>query len=55
MKPQRDGQKKRKQTPTGTDEPESKMNKTEGEETEGTQGTSKSVFGSVCFELVCER
>ncbi|PWA32561.1 hypothetical protein CCH79_00015104 [Gambusia affinis] len=34
VKPQRDGQKKRK---TGGDEPESKMNKTEGEEAEGTQ------------------
>ncbi|XP_038126101.1 A-kinase anchor protein 8-like [Cyprinodon tularosa] len=41
VKPQRDGQKKRKQTPTGTDEPESKMNKTEGEETEGKQEEPK--------------
>lgn len=35
MKPQREVQKKRKQTLSGTDEPESKMNKTEG--SEGTQ------------------
>ncbi|KAM4595661.1 A-kinase anchor protein 8-like isoform 2-T2 [Fundulus diaphanus] len=34
VKPQRDGQKKRKQTPTGADEPESKMNKTESEGTD---------------------
>ncbi|XP_014832222.1 PREDICTED: A-kinase anchor protein 8-like [Poecilia mexicana] len=38
MKPQRDGQKKRK---TGGDEPESKMNKTEDEEAEGTQEEPK--------------
>ncbi|XP_060755302.1 A-kinase anchor protein 8-like isoform X1 [Neoarius graeffei] len=31
VKPQRDGQKKRKQTPTTADEPESKMGKTESE------------------------
>ncbi|XP_046693111.1 A-kinase anchor protein 8-like isoform X1 [Silurus meridionalis] len=31
VKPQRDGQKKRKQTPTSADEPESKMGKTESE------------------------
>uniref|UniRef100_A0A3B3XI42 C2H2 AKAP95-type domain-containing protein n=1 Tax=Poecilia mexicana TaxID=48701 RepID=A0A3B3XI42_9TELE len=40
MKPQRDGQKKRK---TGGDEPESKMNKTEDEEAEGTQGNSSEI------------
>lgn len=40
VKPQRDGQKKRK---TGGDEPESKMNKTEGEEAEGTQGYSSEI------------
>lgn len=31
VKPQRDGQKKRKQTPTTADEPESKMGKTESD------------------------
>ncbi|XP_034043678.1 A-kinase anchor protein 8-like isoform X2 [Thalassophryne amazonica] len=36
-KPQREDQKKRKQTPTEGDEPESKINKTDGEEAEGTQ------------------
>lgn len=39
MKPQRDIQKKRKQTPTSGDEPESKMNKTDSAESEATQGT----------------
>lgn len=40
MKPQRDVQKKRKQTLTAGDEPESKMNKTENAEgSEATQGT----------------
>lgn len=39
MKPQRDVQKKRKQTPTAGDEPESKMNRTESAESEATQGT----------------
>ncbi|XP_056135914.1 A-kinase anchor protein 8-like [Lampris incognitus] len=37
VKPQRDGQKKRKQTLTAADEPESKMNKTEAAGTEDTQ------------------
>ncbi|XP_030586400.1 A-kinase anchor protein 8-like isoform X2 [Archocentrus centrarchus] len=37
VKPQRDVQKKRKQTPTAGDEPESKMNKTESAESEATQ------------------
>lgn len=36
MKPQRDGQKKRKQTLTEGDEPESKMNKTDAGGDEGT-------------------
>lgn len=39
MKPQRDVQKKRKQTLTAGDEPESKMNKTENAGSEATQGT----------------
>lgn len=39
VKPQRDVQKKRKQTPTAGDEPESKMNRTESAESEATQGT----------------
>ena len=39
MKPQRDGQKKRKQTLTEGDEPESKMNKTEAAEAEMAKGT----------------
>uniref|UniRef100_A0A3Q4GKT6 A kinase (PRKA) anchor protein 8-like n=1 Tax=Neolamprologus brichardi TaxID=32507 RepID=A0A3Q4GKT6_NEOBR len=37
VKPQRDIQKKRKQTPTSGDEPESKMNKTDSAESEATQ------------------
>ncbi|XP_032384612.1 A-kinase anchor protein 8-like isoform X2 [Etheostoma spectabile] len=37
VKPQRDVQKKRKQTLTAADEPESKMNKTESSESEATQ------------------
>ncbi|KAM7009247.1 A-kinase anchor protein 8-like isoform 1-T1 [Tautogolabrus adspersus] len=37
VKPQRDVQKKRKQTPTAGDEPESKMNKTESAGSEATQ------------------
>uniref|UniRef100_A0A3Q3WIT6 C2H2 AKAP95-type domain-containing protein n=1 Tax=Mola mola TaxID=94237 RepID=A0A3Q3WIT6_MOLML len=40
VKPQRDVQKKRKQTLTAADEPESKMNKTENTDSEATQGTS---------------
>lgn len=39
MKPQRDVQKKRKQTLTAADEPESKMNKTENVGSEATEGT----------------
>uniref|UniRef100_A0A8C9WRB6 A kinase (PRKA) anchor protein 8-like n=1 Tax=Sander lucioperca TaxID=283035 RepID=A0A8C9WRB6_SANLU len=39
VKPQRDVQKKRKQTLTAADEPESKMNKTESSGSEATQGT----------------
>lgn len=42
MKSQRDGQKKRKQTPSGTDEPESKINKTGGEEADATQEEPKT-------------
>ncbi|MEQ2229013.1 hypothetical protein ILYODFUR_014532, partial [Ilyodon furcidens] len=42
VKPQRDGQKKRKQTQSGADEPESKMNKTESEGTEVTQEELKT-------------
>ncbi|XP_036395437.1 A-kinase anchor protein 8-like [Megalops cyprinoides] len=38
VKPQRDGQKKRKQTLTGADEPESKMGKTETESAEPANG-----------------
>lgn len=47
VKPQRDNQKKRKQMLTPTDEPESKINRTETEskESEVTPGTS-SVQGS---------
>uniref|UniRef100_A0A3B5AW41 A-kinase anchor protein 8-like n=1 Tax=Stegastes partitus TaxID=144197 RepID=A0A3B5AW41_9TELE len=41
MKPMRDVQKKRKQTLSGTDEPESKMNKTESAGSEATQAPSK--------------
>ncbi|KAK0148826.1 A-kinase anchor protein 8-like [Merluccius polli] len=41
MKPQRDGQKKRKQTLTEGDEPESKMNKTEAAEAEMAKAASK--------------
>lgn len=41
MKPQRDVQKKRKQTLTAADEPESKMNKTESAGSEATQGKFK--------------
>ena len=41
MKPLRDVQKKRKQTPTSGDEPESKINKTDCEESEAQQGTLK--------------
>ncbi|XP_005461717.2 A-kinase anchor protein 8-like [Oreochromis niloticus] len=37
VKPQRDIQKKRKQTPSSGDEPESKMNKTDSAESEATQ------------------
>lgn len=44
MKSQRDGQKKRKQTPSGTDEPESKINKTDGEEGNATQGTASDIL-----------
>lgn len=40
MKPQRDMQKKRKQSLTETDEPESKINKTESDAAEAPQGTS---------------
>uniref|UniRef100_A0A3Q3F2X2 A kinase (PRKA) anchor protein 8-like n=1 Tax=Labrus bergylta TaxID=56723 RepID=A0A3Q3F2X2_9LABR len=41
VKPQRDVQKKRKQTPTAGDEPESKMNKTESAGSEATEASSK--------------
>uniref|UniRef100_A0A3P8SMU7 A kinase (PRKA) anchor protein 8-like n=1 Tax=Amphiprion percula TaxID=161767 RepID=A0A3P8SMU7_AMPPE len=41
IKPMRDVQKKRKQTLSGTDEPESKMNKTESTGSEATQASPK--------------
>uniref|UniRef100_A0A3Q3RSN4 A kinase (PRKA) anchor protein 8-like n=1 Tax=Mastacembelus armatus TaxID=205130 RepID=A0A3Q3RSN4_9TELE len=41
VKPQREVQKKRKQTLTAADEPESKMNKTEGTESEAKQAAPK--------------
>uniref|UniRef100_A0A3Q3K4B9 C2H2 AKAP95-type domain-containing protein n=1 Tax=Monopterus albus TaxID=43700 RepID=A0A3Q3K4B9_MONAL len=44
VKPQREVQKKRKQTLTAADEPESKMNKTESAGSEATQGASCSTF-----------
>lgn len=47
MKPQRDVQKKRKQTLTAADEPESKMNKTESSGSEATQGTETNSLVSV--------
>ena len=46
MKPQRDGQKKRKQTLTEGDEPESKMNKTDAE----GAGTDKGTVVTICSD-----
>ena len=49
MKPQRDGQKKRKQTLVEGDEPESKMNKTDAEGADADKGTVVTIGSEHCL------
>lgn len=52
VKPPRDVQKKRKQTLTAADEPESKVNRTEGAEADATPGVCVSCFCSTCAHCI---